>query len=595
MEARSLLKNTSFHVVLLLLLGLFVYSNTFNVPFQFDDVPNISENPIVKDLYYFSHPSAARKFTGFAEYRALKSRYIGHLSFALNWWAGGPNVAGFHAVNIAIHLFSTLLVYALVILIFRTPFMQRSRLRQDAPYIALFAAALFSVHPLQTQAITYIVQRLASMAAMLYLASLTSYMYSRLTENRAKKVVFYVLALLAAVLGMKTKENVFTLPLAIAAFEIFFFSGAGKKRLALWVPFGLAMLIIPLTLISQGASSRALMENLTSVTRARNIDIPRGEYFITELRVLITYLRLIFVPIQQHLLYAYPYYKSILNPNVLLSAVFHLGMLSLGGYLFLRSRTGEPALRVLAMGILWFYLTLSVESTVVPLFMIYEHRLYLPAAGVFTAISVGAFLFFASLESRKGRTVLSTAMVAIILILGGTAFARNYVWQSEQSLWEDNVRKAPNSPQARSSLGDVYAFQGQYDRAAVQYEAALAVDPEFTGAMINLANIHLIQGRVAVAADLYKKVLGIDPSLPEAYNNLGMALMQLGKTSEAVRYFQASIDRAPRQVRPHVNLGKALLKMGDRRNAVRQLEDALKLAPADPEALALLNQAQDVQ
>jgi hypothetical protein len=236
------------HLALIALLGLLAYSNTFDVPFTFDDFENISENPIIKDFNHFIEPSTAG---GYKKYAALKSRYMGYLTFALNYRAHGLDVRGYHAVNLAIHIVNALLVYWLVVLTFRTPFMKDSQFRDYAGYIALFSALLFVAHPVQTQAVTYIVQRLASLATLFYLLAIALYVKCRLCGAlSSRSAVLYALALISAVLAMKTKETAFTLPVMVALYEVLFFGGSPRKRFLYVLPLVLTMLIIPLTLLT---------------------------------------------------------------------------------------------------------------------------------------------------------------------------------------------------------------------------------------------------------------------------------------------------------------------------------------------------------
>jgi hypothetical protein len=153
------------HFALVAFLGLFAYSNTFEVPFHFDDKIMVIENPTVKNFQYFTDPSKAKDFQS---YSGFISRYVGYLSFALNYNLHGLDVTGYHVTNLAIHIVNALLVYLIVLLTFRTPRMKESRAAAGAGYIALFSALLFVSHPVQTQAVTYIIQRFASLAACFY-------------------------------------------------------------------------------------------------------------------------------------------------------------------------------------------------------------------------------------------------------------------------------------------------------------------------------------------------------------------------------------------------------------------------------------------
>jgi len=194
------------HVLLIVILGLIVYSNTFHVPFVFDDAPNIVNNPVIKDLKYFIDPAEAKALLF---YGPLKIRYAVYLSFALNYKINGLDVTGYHIVNLAIHIINALLVYLIVILTFRTPAVKPlTGQNKDISWLtALFSALLFVAHPIETQAVTYIVQRLASLTAMFYLLSVMSYIKSRISTERFTRYTFYAISIISAVLAMKTKET----------------------------------------------------------------------------------------------------------------------------------------------------------------------------------------------------------------------------------------------------------------------------------------------------------------------------------------------------------------------------------------------------
>src|SRR3972149_6709659 len=177
---RAALNKPHVYLLLIVVLGLLSYSNTLGAPFQWDEQTYISENPIIKDLSYFADLSKAK---GFEQYSAVKNRYVGYLTFALNYKFGGLDVRGYHVVNIAIHILNAMLVYFLATLTFKTPFLKDSSIKEKSPLIALFSALLFVSHPIQTEAVTYIFQRLASLMAFFYLLSLVLYIKWRLSSS----------------------------------------------------------------------------------------------------------------------------------------------------------------------------------------------------------------------------------------------------------------------------------------------------------------------------------------------------------------------------------------------------------------------------
>ncbi|MBI5407765.1 MAG: tetratricopeptide repeat protein, partial [Nitrospirae bacterium] len=307
------MKRQLVHLVIISLLGLLAYSDTFNAPFQWDEYRIFEKEPsIIKDLSYFSHPSKAKALEF---YHALRGRFIGYLTFALNYKIHGLDVTGYHIVNIAIHLINALLVYFLVILTLKTPNLKESSLKEKSGYVALFSALIFVSHPVQTEAVTYIFQRLASLTAFFCLLSLVLYITWRLRQDTAKEafpfkgILFYFFTLLSLVFAMKTKENAFMLPAIIALYEFFFFKGAVKKRILSLVPILLTMLIIPLSLTG---TERPLGEAIGDIAKG-HASIQRTDYLLTQFRVVATYIRLILFPVGQNIDYDYPVYNSLLD------------------------------------------------------------------------------------------------------------------------------------------------------------------------------------------------------------------------------------------------------------------------------------------
>jgi hypothetical protein len=391
------------HVLTIIFVALLIYSNTFNVPFQFDDIDNIIDNPSIKDLLHFPDAGMAKSGSISEDVKPFinTTRYIGYLTFALNYKLYGLDVRGYHLVNILIHMSNSLLLYWLMVFTFRTPFFSSEVGHQtlaDASrnFIAVFTALLFAIHPIQTQAVTYIVQRFTSLATLFYLLSLVMYIkWKESKEQQTKRYVpssmIFAISLLSAVLAMKTKEFAFTLPLVMAMYELMFFQGKIKRRLLYLVPFVLTMLIIPLTLTGAGGSLTDISgDEATALSETQ--DISRLDYLYTQFRVIVTYTRLLFLPINQNLDYDYPVYHSLLDPAVLFSFISLLLIFALGVYLYHMSRhpeiKGRYWLRLISFGIFWFFITLSVESSVIPIRdVIYEHRVYLPSAGFFIALT----------------------------------------------------------------------------------------------------------------------------------------------------------------------------------------------------------------
>jgi protein O-mannosyl-transferase len=356
-----LFRRSAVHVLIIVLLGLIVYSNTFSSPFQWDDNYSLLKgNPILRDLHYFTDLSRA---SGFEQYHALKSRYIGFLTFALNYKINGLDVTGYHVVNLSIHIINAILVYFLVLLIMGSPALKGSTLGKNGNLIAFFSSLLFVAHPLQIEAVTYIFQRFASLVTLFYLLSLLAYGKARLmsegpsekevagwTRGKIRLVAWYAVAVFAAVLAMKTKENAFTLPVTIAVLDFLFFSGPARRRVLFLLPFLAAMLIIPITLIGINKPVGEIIGRMSDPEALGYHGMTRDAYFFTQLRVIITYLRLLFFPMNQNLDYDYPLRRSFGDPEVLASFFFLLCVIGFAFYLNRRSAKRERGLRVAAFG-----------------------------------------------------------------------------------------------------------------------------------------------------------------------------------------------------------------------------------------------------
>ena len=559
------LKNTPLQVLLIAIVGLLAYSNTFTASFHYDDKQNIVENPLIKNWHYFTDPSSARQ-SGIGD--LFYTRYIGYLSFALDYQVHGLDLVGYHVVNLAVHIASALLVYWLALLTFATPFFvgttqsscpldNPSRRPTEKWVVPLFAALLFVSHPVQTQAVTYIVQRFASLATMFYLLSLVAYVRWRLdslripdTAPRTRRlgpVLWYLASVVCAVLAMKTKEIAFTLPLVIALYEFMFFEGAFKKRVFSLAPLLLTMLIIPLTLIGTGKAGGEIIGAMSEAARIGS-PMSRWDYLLTQFRVIVTYIRLLFLPYNQNLDYDYPLAQSLLEPEVLLSFVALVALFGLGVYFLSRSRRTSHGLRLVAFGIFWFFITLAVESSIIPIGdVIFEHRIYLPSVGACFAIAMSAFLICEMLRVRwpaSGKVGI-TLGVFVIVALAGAAYARNAIWHDDAVLWEDIVSKSPMKARGRYNLGVIYTARGSLDQAIEQYLAAIRIQPDYAEAHYNLGNVYLSQNRIDETIREFEAAIKFNLRLAFAHYVLGSLYSSQGRLDEAVAQYQSALKLKP--------------------------------------------------
>ena len=461
---------------------------------------------------------------------------------------------------------------------------------------------------------------------MFYLMSVVAYIKARigngLDSKRAipySRITFFLISLVSAVLAMMTKENAFTLPFVIVLYEFCFFSytyspspiaqrrSSLDSRFYYLIPILLTMLLIPVTILGTNRPLGEIISDMSERLRAQSY-LPRWDYLMTQLRVITTYIRLIFLPVNQNMDYDYPVYHSFFALPVILSFVFLAALFGLGVYMIIGNRqwaigNGIKAkgkeddsrpFRLVGFGILWFFITLSVESSVIPIAdVMVEHRLYLPLAGALIALTTSAFMIAEKLEVNwKGMgKALIIALSWITIVLSGAAFARNMVWQDEVRLWKDIAMKSPNKPRVHYNLGFAFQARNMPDKAMEQYLIAVKLRPDYAVAHNNLGIVYQALNMPVKAMEQYLIAIKIKPDFADAHNNLGVICEDINMSDEAVKQFLIALKLRPDLADAHFNLGFVYYKMGQVENARRELTEGLKIKPEEQRAQQLLNQA----
>jgi tetratricopeptide (TPR) repeat protein len=562
------------HLIFVALAAILAYSNTLDVPFHFDDKPNIVNNPVTKDLKYFIEPSEAR---GLDEYSALMARYVGYLSFALNYKTHGLEVRGYHIANLAIHIINGLFVYLLVLLTFRTPKLEGSSLNDGSTLIALVAALFFVSHPVQTQAVTYIMQRFTSMATMFYLGSMVFYVRCRLSGGGGGRYLLFGMSIVLAVLAMKTKEFAVSLPAIVVLYEFLFFNGRIGRRVLYVAPFLFALMIIPLTLSGLEGPARELVIDMDDSVAAG--EISHLGYLLTETGGAVTYLKLLILPIGQNFDYNFPLLQSFSEPPVYMSVLLMLALLGFGIYLLYKSRNSDNAIRVIAFGIFWFLITLLVGSAMVSNYAISEHRAYLPSIGFFMGLAAFSFMMISGIGRMGVRRALIFALVLVTLVLCSAAYARNSVWRSDMSLWEDVIRKTPRNARAHFMLGNIYMSRGLSNRAIQHYQNAIVYKPDFVAAYYNLGNIFRAKGLIEMATHHYESAVWLRPDHAEAHYELGSIFSSREETKKAIEHFRAATKFNPDNAEAHFKLARIYYDAGRPASALSRYKKAVEARP----------------
>ncbi|MGD9971449.1 MAG: tetratricopeptide repeat protein [Desulfatirhabdiaceae bacterium] len=431
--------------LILVTLVAITYGHTLDVPFYLDDFSSIVENPVI--YQWDGSPGQIWRYSAM--------RIIAYLSLALNYQMHAFQVTGYHVVNILIHILAGMAVLGLLKGLVRTPVTSRMFSASEKTWIPLAAAILFVLHPLQTQAVTYIVQRMASLAALFYVLSMAAYVQARLSDHQRNRVIWIIVCILSAGCGILTKQNTATLPFSMIALEYGFFQTPLKKLGLVALAGGIAILAAGLILVGVFDYNPFSLQKMLAMTR-ETTTISRESYLATQLWVLLRYIRLFFWPNDLHIDYDFALIDGMYNGQALIGLVIHAGIIGLG--IWQLKKHPLPA-----FGLLFFYLAHAVESSIIPIRdVVFEHRTYLPNLGL---IMVCTWFILSQLK----RWIPFNAAVAIFLVmacgLGTATWLRNQQWRDPIALWEDNVKKAPGNLRGWDILGKHYLQAGQPEKA----------------------------------------------------------------------------------------------------------------------------------
>lgn len=518
-SSRQIFYNKIVAVIILCCLGIIIYSNTFDCSFQFDDNMSIVENSIIRNL---------------ANLRVIwnywPTRFITFLTFAFNYHYNELHVFGYHLFNLIVHIGSAILVFWLSNLTFSMPVVKKEIISENRFLFALFAALIFLSHPIQTQAVTYIYQRATSLAGFFYLLSLCLYVKSRLLEVSndfvSKSRFFYVFALFIGIIATVTKEHTFTLPLAIILYEFCFLKSGKQIKWKNIIPFLIIASIIPFLLFFSKLATFA------DVQRFMEEPLTAGHYFLTQLRVMVTYIRLLFVPLNQNIDYDYPITKSLMELPCIASLLLLI-------FILLAAILISPRYRLVSFSIFWFFLTLLPESSVIPLKdVIFEHRLYLPMVG-YSLFLVSAIYYLFGKNTIKRMVIILLMIVTCYSIL---TYTRNFVWRDEFTLWNDAIRKSPQKARPYNSRGIAYVNKGNFGQALADFNKAIRLNPNYAEAHNNRGIIYANEGNLRQSLSDLNKAVQLNPNFSVAYYNLALAHYYKKQYELAIKHCDKAIE-----------------------------------------------------
>lgn len=548
-------------------LGFLIYSNTLESPFVLDDHADIRDNESIR-LTRLDLKGLAR--AGFETLTSgpLPMRCVAQISFALNYYFHDYDVTGFHVVNILIHCLTAVFLCLFVETTMSIPSVQR--LYGHPRLVPIFTALIWLANPIQTQSVTYIGQRMNSMAAMFYIMSFFFYARARSATGGSQKWALYFFCALSGLLGLGCKEITATLPFFILLYEWSFIQGADtgwlrRHRILLSTLAGVTALAAVVFWHKHLREIIAVSYPLREFTLIQRL--------LTEFRVVIYYLSLLAFPhpSRLNLDHDFPLSCSLFSPITTLFAIMTVaGLLGLAGYSIKRNP-------LLSFCIFWYFGNLVIESSVIPLEIMFEHRAYLPTMLV---------VFFAVACACKylRRPALISILSFLVAVSALWTYQRNEAWKSDTVIWLDCVKKSPNKPRPHNNLGQILMRDGALTEAVGSFRKALELDPEYHTAHYNMAKALMDLGRVPEAVRHYNAALRIKPDFAEAHNNLAGIYEQHGMLTDAERHCKEALRIDPELAEAHVTLGNILTKQGDVDGAFGHYYEALRKDPEQAEA-----------
>lgn len=544
-------------LIIVIILGFLVYSNTFD------------NEPVFDDTFWMNQS----EFKGLDDIGGImelnKFRFIPFLSFAVNYTIHGQETGGFHLLNLLLHIANSMLVILLLRMIFSTPAMKENRLAGYKNTIALLCGLIFLLHPLQTQAVAYIYQRITSIVSFFYLVTVCLYLAGRLSGLLWKKILMVSLAMLSMILAFLSKENSFTLPMMLILIELMFlnksFRFKFKYLIAVFGIFGIGAFIV----FYSGVYTKIFRVYYSYTGEI----IHNLNYFITQFTVMLTYFRLLIFPVGQNVDHDFHVIESFTAPTTLIGIGAIVLLVGFGIY-FLRKN------RLVSFGIFWFFITIAIESSFIPILdLMMEHRLYLPIAGFAVFLTGIIFHFF---PAKYIRQVLA-AFAILLAVFALMSHLRNDVWQNSFTLWSDAIEKAPKKARPYNGRGLVYYRQGNFDKALEDFNKALEINPDFTLALQNRGNLYQKREEYEKAIEDFTKITKIDKYNRSVYNNRANSYYKTGQYQKAIAdyifFLKVYDDFAP----GYINLGNCYMELQKYQAAINNYRKAIEVDKPKPD------------
>lgn len=566
-------------LIVLLAVGftILIYSNSFKGAWQYDDVTNIVENDAVHLTALtwngLKHAIYASPISG----KTHIQRPLAFLSFALNYRMGGLNVCGFHLVNLLVHVTSAVILFKFILLVLRAPLLV-NRYGEHAFMVAFVSSVVWATHPIQVTAVTYIVQRMASMAALFAIVSLFAFLKGRLAARPLTQYSWYAASLVAYLAAVATKENAIVIPACMLVMEIIIIQGGWRYSFKRWIK----TLGVVTILVGFVVGAVLYWGDISLPTSFENRPYTPLQRLLTQPRVLVSYLFWIAIPMRSHLtlLHDIQFSRNLIDPLTTLPAM----LVVLGGGIVLAVISRRHPLTAFCG--LFFLINHAVEASFLNLGLCYEHRNYLPSMLVFVPPSAWLIHFVRRSGLSKGlRMACMTAVGIFIISNGHSVYSYNTVFFSEWSLWFDVLLKSPMLSIAQNNLGKVLWDIGAYEKANQKFNFAMRINrfDDYKHKGLVHHNLGLYQTYVAknyhCALIHFKKALETANGNPSTWYHLGRVYLLLCRFEEAEKIFRNALLYWPKEIGLILGMAVTQLESGKLDAALQWVERAECLSP----------------
>lgn len=637
---------------ILVFLVFIIYSNTFYSPWILDDFHNVVNNSriqikslsleSIKGSFYSANPEKI--------YRPLSC-----LTFALNAFISGKNVFGYHLVNISLHAATALAVMWLLILVFNTPALEKIP-DKEKHFVILLSSVLWAVNPIQIQAVTYIVQRMAALCAFFSILSMGFFLKFKLANATTQKCYYIICCIMGIACSFFSKENgIITVPL-ILVLEYFLFNGGDYKALGrkkfiitflIFIFFALCFLIYT-----------EILPKLMALYDNRPFTL--YERILTQPKILFYYLSLIFYPLPQRFSLEHEIIISsgiVTPPQTFLYIVLVI-------FSFAVCIVSSKIPFLLRLGLVFYFVAHSIESSILPLEMVFEHRNYLPTVFTFPPVAAGLYQLLTHYKSRQLIKISCIFFISAIIFLTSMAtYTRNFDWRSNEAIWFDAMMKAPGNARPKQSMGfaigmknpekalDYYAkgltgymhnpkdekastltnmgliffHQNKYGNARRFFEQAIQIDEKYQIAIYFLIQTYMKEGlwnkaieiidknanslelsklkalsflhtsNYQQALDLFSKIYRNQPDNQNNLLNLAESFSMAGYPKKALFFYGMYFERYPEDMKTYLRIAKHYYLNGDIQNASESLNIFFKNVGIENAEKDFLSNSEDME